>query len=330
MVKKIKPSFLIMLFLIITISIFVTSTTKCQGKSNSLGINVGTVLEYNFTYTGSFFIGFSNIEQFTLTADNIIDNTITFSYEDDLSIRRIREVNANETLWNLPLGTNSPYATYPSLADIVCPIAVITSDNWLENIISWAGNSDPYSVSNRYAIHDLAENYAGTWREAHILNGTISQYHFGYDVYGFFNVTYSDQSGILLGMNAEFFVGYSGQTIKFNIELIQHKGIVGLSLFVSIPIILSSTFGLQWIISLILVAIIYYRIRLEKIVYEEEEVIPEKEDEMIKSEIKKEAQIPIVSPKNLPEDYNFIYKCPFCNADIKDKDKVCPECGGKR
>ncbi|HUU78311.1 MAG TPA: zinc ribbon domain-containing protein [candidate division Zixibacteria bacterium] len=329
MVQKIKPSFLIMLILITTIPIFLTSTTKSQGKSNSLGINVGAILEYNFTYTGSLFIGFSNIEQFTLTVDNILDNTITFSYEDDLSIRRIREVNANETLWNLPLGTNNSYLTFPPLADVVCPIAVITSDNWLENILSWAGNTDPYSVSDRYAIHDLSENYAGTWREAHILNGTILQHHFGNDVYGDFNITYSDQSGILLGMNAEFFVGYSGQTIKFNIELIEHKGIVGLSLFVSIPIILSSTFGLQWIVSLILVAIIYYRNKLENVDYEEDEVIPEEEIKI--PEIKTEPQIPIVPPsKNLPEDYNFIYKCPFCNADIKDKDKICPECGGKR
>ena len=255
---------------------------------------------------------------------------ITFIYNDDLSIERIREMNANEALWNLPLGTNTSHATYPSLADIICPIAVITSDNWLENILFWTANNEPYSISDRHAIHDLAEHYAGNWREAHILTGTISQHHFGQDIYGDFNVTYSDHSGILLGMNAEFSVGYSGNSMAFDIELVDHKGIIGLSLFVNIPIILSSTFGLQWVISLILVAIIYVRNRREQFDYEDEEqVIPE--EETIKSEIKQEPKIPIIKPsKNLPEDYNFIYKCPFCNADIKDKDKICPECGGKR
>ncbi|MFW9922964.1 MAG: hypothetical protein ACFFDW_06705 [Candidatus Thorarchaeota archaeon] len=322
MKNKIRISILLLLIVNI-ICIFSNSFIQAEAVSYPINVKNGDTLRWNFDYNGTYSIGFSTTEWMEAEIITKSSNSVTLNFTDDIGTNKEEICYPIDTLQYLPIGSDSSFSTIPDLADIVGPLAVI-STNWKEQYDYWTPEDNILSVNNRWAIHHLRYPFLGAWRDVYIFNGTVSQYHFGQDLIGEFFVIYTADTGILLELFLDLNVGYITQNMKFHLVL--EESSIGLtpSTYLVWLIISSIFFGSQGIIILVLLTsiVVKRRIDIAKLVEEE------KPKEVIEKELEEEEKPKIEFIP--PPDYNFIYNCPYCNAQMTDKDEVCPQCGGKK
>ena len=118
----------------------------------------------------------------------------------------------------------------------------------------------------------------------------------------------------------------TSNVMAFTATLAESNMGIGYSFFQKFLVGFSASFGFQWVYSLILIGIIYVRRRNSKIDYSTIEKDEENDENAISDEDGK-----IIPPaQGLPEDYSFIYECPFCNEKFEKYEHICSKCGGKR
>ena len=328
-IKRINLTLILLLITTVTAFTFNTEQAQCFNDNiYSRNFKIGTVFRYNFNYSGTEYMGFSSLQWVEFTVNNLLNNSLIVEYFDSNSFGSpsLREIYPEETLRFLPFGVDEVNPILPDIEEVITPI-LISSTNWTKNGISWSENT---ALSIATPVHNIHYKFNNIWTDAHIFSGIVQQYQFSNRfIYGSFNATYSTKSGILLELNWDMVNQLNDNTIVFNMVLEESTVGIGWSFIYKDVVIFSSIFGVQWVYSALLFAVIY--IKRDSEIRKELEEEKEEEVEITDSEVDpKPKEEPIKAPKNIPEDYDFIYYCPFCNAELKEYQNVCPECGGKR
>ena len=319
----------------ILFSVFIVPIANVQGARVVGGIKAGSYFKWNFNYTGTDEIGssavaFRNVDEFTLTVHSASDGIFYTNYTDSGYRIQTPAIGSYNALTKLPLGTAGSHSTPTvlTLADVVAPIAMI-SVNWAEQYEYYVTDTSIVTIVNRNATHHTKYEFQGAWVDAHIFMGEVAQTHFGQDFTGYFRLVYSAKHGFMIEYEVYLESSTTSDVLAFTTSLVESNMGIGFSFFQNILVVFSATFGFQWVYSLALVGIIFVRKRLITVDYGE--VAEDKEESEEDAELIQDEEGKIVTPpQDLPEDYNFIYECPFCGAKHEKYEIVCPECGGKR
>lgn len=315
-----KTLFLLLFFTISSISIIPT-LFSVSAISHPIKVKENERIRWDFEYNGSYEVEFSSVEWVEIEITGVRSDFISVNCSDSDNNTENLKCYPQDILQFLPLGSNSSFVDEPGIIEIVGGLAVI-STNWKDHFEKWYSSTDIVTITNRLGVHHLHYDFHGKNRDVYIFNGTISQNHFYRDLIGEFEVIYDSNTGILLELFVDLNVGYITQNLSFLLTFSAEESTISLSppSIVALAIIAGTTFGLQGLIILVLVVGVYIKYRMELkekaldvVIKEESEEIDEKE------EIKLE-----------DIDYDYVFNCPYCNAELKPEDNVCPECGGKR
>ncbi len=309
---------------------FVTDT---QGARVVGGIKAGSAFKWDFNYTGTDYVGFEvvafrNIREFDLDVYQVQnDGNFILNYSDSSHRIRTPIINPNDAMKMLPLGTSGSHSTVATLtvADIIAPISMINV-NWKEQQEFYLHSPTITTIPQRNSTHHTKYPFQGAWVDVYIFQGKVAQSHFGESFNGHFYLVYSAKHGFMIEYNVTLESVSSSSVMAFTATLKESNMAIGYSFFQNFLVGFGASFGFQWIYSLILISIIYVRRRYSKIDYSTIEKDEENDENTISDENGK-----IIPPaQDLPEDYNFIYECPFCNEKFEKYEHICSKCGGKR
>lgn len=312
----------------------ISPLSNTQGARVVGGIKAGSTFQWDFNYTGTDYIGsgvvsFTNIKWFSLTVTQVEnDGSFNLNYSDSGYRVRSPTINPNESLKMLPLGTGGSHSSVTTLtvSDIIAPLSMISVD-WKEQQEYYIHDSTIITLPNRNVTHHTKYPFQGAWVDAYIFAGNVSQTHFGENLNGYYRLVYSAKHGFMIEYEVKLESVSSSSVMAFTAILADSNMEIGFSFFQNILVGFGASFGFQWIYSLILIGIIYARRRFGTSDYGADAKDEETSDENILSD--EEGKI-IAPAKDLPEDYNFIYECPFCGEEFEEYKHVCPECGGRR
>jgi len=322
------------LLICIGIATAISPVSNTQGARVVGGIEAGSAFSWDFNYTGTDHVGFGsvafqNIRHFSLTVAQVTsDGDFILNYTDSSYRIRTPTIDPDDALKMLPLGITGSHssATTLTVADIIAPISMI-SVNWDEQLHFFLTSPTLTTLPHRNTSHHTKYPFQGAWVDVHILEGTVTQTHFGENFNGYFRLVYSLKHGFMIEYEVELESISTASVMSFTATLKDSNMEIGYSFFQNILVGFAASFGFQWIYSLILIGIIFGKRRFSSIDF----------GSVLKDEEELEGNIPIteddkiVPPaRDLPEDYNFIYECPFCGEKFDKYERVCSECGGKR
>ncbi len=315
----------------------ISSISESQGAIVVGGIKAGSAFKWDFNYTGTDIVGlsvvaFANIDSFELSVAQVQSNgDFNLNYSDSGYRVGTPIINPNDALKMLPLGTegNHSSATTLKVADIIAPISMI-SVNWKEQQEFYIYSTTLSSIPRRNVTHHTKYPFQGIWADVYIFQGHVSQTHFGEEFIGYFRLVYSAKHGFMLEYEVNLSSVSSSSMMAFTITLTESNMSIGYSFFQNFLVGFCTSFGFQWIYSLILIGIIYAKKRFNKIDYgvssKDEEKLEEIEDDILTDEEGKK----ITPVRDIHKDYNFIYECPFCGEKFEKYERICSACGGKR
>ncbi|MHA1463004.1 MAG: hypothetical protein ACTSQ0_08045, partial [Candidatus Heimdallarchaeota archaeon] len=186
------------LLICIGVATAISPVSNTQGAMVVGGIEAGSAFTWDFNYTGTDHVGFGsvafqNIRHFSLTVAQVTsDGDFILNYTDSSYRIKTPTIDPDDALKMLPLGITGSHssATTLTVADIIAPISMI-SVNWDEQLHFFLTSPTLITLPHRNTSHQTKYPFQGAWVDVHILEGTVTQTHFGENFNGYFRLVYS-------------------------------------------------------------------------------------------------------------------------------------------